>query len=453
MRALAKGNTMRPETPLPISGLAGDRAQAGFSLVEVLLTLGVTLLLFLGVLATLDVNSRVTRVQTHVADMQQSLRIAQNDMIRMIRMAGRGGLPAADAVAAPFPTGLALNVRDNVAAGQLLVAGDNDTLIQEGTDVVSVRGVFSTPIYQVDITSQNEQRTAGDFKLDAPLDNPPSGTLVVRAITPKGAPQDLGPLQQAINDVNNKGIAEALILGSSMDDTIYAVVELMSGSKINADNVEIRFQIRGGGSPLTDPYRSLSRGGDFPAELRSVAYAGILEQYSYYVRADRAIDGDPASELTPKLSRARLYPGTARAYANEDDNGRIDLADNILDLQVALGIDSSISGRTTDDANEIGIDDTIVEVATGTGDDWLLNGTADAPTDAFWRTNPPPSLFFLRVSTLARADRRDPGYQAPLLPARIENRAYAANSPFNSRGERMFRRRVLQTLIDLRNLS
>lgn len=436
-------STLRNEIPSP------GRSQAGFSLVEVLLTLAVTVILFLGVLATLDVNSRVTRVQTHVADMQQSLRIAQNDMVRMIRMAGRGGLPAADAVAAPFPTGLALNVRDNVAAGQLLVAGDNNTLIQEGTDVVSIRGVFATPIYQIDITSQNEQRSAGDFQLLPLLDpNPTTGLLVVRAITPKGAPQNLQPLRDAITS----NTPEALILGSSMDDTIYAVVELLPGaSVINADNIQVSFRIRG--STRADNYRALSRGGNFPAELRSVAYAGILEQHTYYVRSDRAIDGDPSSELTPKLSRARLYPGTADAHAANAENGRIDLADNILDLQVALGIDSSVSGRTADDANEIGVDDTIVEAANGTGDDWLLNGTADNGNDAIWRTNPPPPLFFLRVSTLGRTDRRDPGYQAPLLPARIENRTYAANNPFNSRGERMFRRRVLTTLIDLRNLS
>lgn len=432
-------STLRSEIPSP------GRSQAGFSLVEVLLTLAVTLILFLGVLATLDVNSRVTRVQTHVADMQQSLRIAQNDMVRMIRMAGRGGLPAADATAAPFPTGLALNVRDNVAAGQLLVATDNRTLIQEGTDVVSIRGVFATPIYQIDITSQNEQRTAGDFQLNAVV-NPTQGFVVVRAVTPKGAPQDLGPLREAIED----GRPEALILGSSMDDTIYAVVELMGGA-ITADSIQVNFRISG--STRSDNYRALSPGGNFPAELRSVAYAGILEQHTYYVRADRAIDGDPSSELTPKLSRARLYPGTAEPHAATAENGRIDLADNILDLQVALGIDSSVSGRTTDDADEIGVDDTIVETANGTGDDWLLNGTADNGADAIWRTTPPPSLFFLRVSTLARTDRRDPGYQAPLLPARIENRTYASNNPFNSRGERMYRRRVLTTLIDLRNLS
>ena len=428
--------TTRPESA------AGGR-QAGFSLLELLLTLVVTLILFYGVLTTLDFNGRVTRVQTNVADMQQSLRIAQQEMVRVIRMAGRGTLPAADAVSAPFPTGVAVSIRNNVAANQVVVAGDNATAIVEGTDVVTVRGVMSTPVYQIDITSQNDQNSVGDFTLEQ-VANPTTGVVIIRAISPKGAPQDLTPIREAIT----KGVHEALVLGSSLDDTFYIVVE-MTGGTVNADSISVNFKLRGGNP--ADQYRALSRNGTLPAGFHAVAYAGILEEYAYYVRADRAIDGDNTSTLTPKLSRARLYPGTGTAYVAAE-NGRVDVADNIVDLQVSLGFDSSFSGRTTDDADNLGADDQIVEAANGANDDWLFNGTTDDATNGAWRTNPPPNLYYLRVSTLARTDRRDPGYQAPLMPDRIEDQVFTSASPLNSRTERLYRRRLLQTVIDFRNL-
>jgi prepilin-type N-terminal cleavage/methylation domain-containing protein len=430
--------TTKPET-------AAGGSQAGFSLVELLVTLLVTVILFYGVLTTLDFNGRVTRVQTNVADMQQSLRIAQQEMVRVIRMAGRGTLPAADAVSAPVPTGIAVSIRNNVPANQFLIAGKTDTAIVEGTDVVTVRGVMSTPVYQIDITNQNDQNSAGDFTLQQ-VPNPTTGTVIIRAISPKGAPQDLAPLREAFT--GPVFVPEALVLGSSLDDTFYIVVEVVSVNA-SADSISVNFRLSG--TPRSNQYRALSRNGTLPAGFHAVAYAGILEEYAYYVRADRAIDADNTSTLTPKLSRARLYPGTGTAYVS-DENGHVDVADNIVDLQASLGFDTSFSGRTTDDADDLGNDDQIIETANGANDDWLFNSASDDPTNGAWRTNPPPNLYYLRVSTLARTDRRDSGYQAPLLPANIEDRVFTSASPLNSRSERMYRRRLLQTVIDFRNL-
>jgi hypothetical protein len=315
---------------------------------------------------------------------------------------------------------------------------------------------MSTPVYQIDITSQNDQNSAGDFQFDPPLANPTDGTLIIRAISPKGAPQDLAPIREALTN----GVPEALVLGSSLDDTFYIVVEMLPppASTLNADSISVKFKLRG--TTRSNQYRALSRNGTLPAGFHAVAYAGILEEYAYYVRADRAINGDNTSALTPKLSRARLFPGTGEAYfshsgaADEERaaNVQADVADNILDLQASLGFDTSFSGRTTDDGDDLGNDDQIIETANGANDDWLFNSASDDPTNGAWRTNPPPNLYYLRVSTLARTDRRDSGYQAPLLPANIEDRVFTSASPLNSRSERMYRRRLLQTVIDFRNL-
>src|SRR5258708_37485296 len=122
---------MRPE---PSPSAAWPRRQAGFTLVELLVSLAVTIILLLGVLATFDLNARASKAQTNVADMQQSLRIAQDDVIRIVRMAGRGGLPFADPPSSLIPLGVAVSVRANVADKPLMVAGKGGTPILAGAD-------------------------------------------------------------------------------------------------------------------------------------------------------------------------------------------------------------------------------------------------------------------------------------------------------------------------------
>jgi hypothetical protein len=96
------------------------------------------------------------------------------------------------------------------------------------------------------------------------------------------------------------------------------------------------------------------------------------------------------------------------------------------------------------------------EAADGKNDDWLYNSTNDDITAAVWANSSP---YWVRLSLLARTDRRDRNYEAPVL-SKIEDRTYAATDPFNidnksasSTQQRMYRRRILQTVIALRNLS
>ena len=63
------------------------------------------------------------------------------------------------------------------------------------------------------------------------------------------------------------------------------------------------------------------------------------------------------------------------------------------------------------------------------------------------------TLRYLRITTMVRTDRPDRGYKAPEL-GRIEDRDY--NDPehekFNETRERRYRRRRLETVVDMRNL-
>lgn len=415
-----------------------DRSQRGFTVAELAVSLFVTIVLILGVLSLFDFSSRLSRVQTNVADMQQSLRVSLQDTVRMVRMAGRGGLPLG-----PVPTGIALQVRDNVPANTR-IAGGSTPLVVEGTDVITVRGVFRNPIWQVNAANP------ASFSLTTVAGAPVSGTVQIATTTPTGIPQDLSALRTLV--LNPTPVPEALVLVSPRDASVYAVVELNAATSdvsTNPNLYTIGFTITGGAN--TAQYLPLSSGGGWPAALTNVAFVGILEEFRYYVRDI----GDPAG---PRLARAQAFPGTQLPWRNDNDLGTTpndahpswsqDIADNILDLQIALGFDTPQGGGAmTDDDNGTGDDDRIFEAADGQNDDWLYNDT-QAFNAATW--NGPP-LYFIRFSILARTDRRDPQYQAPTL-AWIEDHNLSL-SRHNLRNERMYRRRVLETLIDVRNLG
>lgn len=391
-------------------------ATAGFTLIEVVVSMAVMVVVLLGLLALLEFNSRVARAQVNVSEMQQSLRAVQSDMVRLARMAGRGGLPIREEPSAGFagmllPSGPAIGVTNDVAGGTLL-GGVDEAAVRANTDVLTVRGVISTPLYQVTPAGDGDVRgvrAAG------------TGSVTVRSTSPTGVPQDLEPLKKAIE----RGLPEALLLVSAGSDEVRAVVELTGGDISADDHVEVRFSL---GGTHAASYLALSPRGEFPAGLRTIAMVGLLEEYRYYVR-----DADPA----PRLSRAQFYPGTQVPY-NGAANAHVDLADNILDLQLALGIDRN-GNRVLEDTGD-------------DADDWLFN--ADGDDAVVWNGGRQP-LYYLRITTLARTDRLDPKYVSPPID-RIEDRIYdEPEEPADdaARLARSYRRRLLHTVVDLRNLS
>jgi len=181
-----------------------------------------------------------------------------------------------------------------------------------------------------------------------------------------------------------------------------------------------------------------------PPQLTSAIYVGILEEYRYYVREDRADPTNPASDLVPVLSRARFYPGTEVPYLSDAANMTVDIASGIVDLQASYGIDVNGDGIITEGT----------DVATRPTDEWLGNARIAAAPNAAPENAIAGRLAYLRISTLARTERRDPDYSAPVLD-RSEDHTYAFDVPdrTNGRTDRMYRRRLLQTIVDLRNLS
>jgi len=407
----------------------------GFTLLELLISMSIVIGLLMAVLTFFDYSSRLSRVQMHNADLQQSLRMAQTELVAKTRMTGRGPLPLTRFPSVLMPNGLGVGVENNVPAGTQLASCDCAPVL-EGTDVLTLRGVFSSSVYQVSPTST-------DFDLSLP----DSGTLILRNLSPTGVPQDLQAIKRAIESTQ-AGNPEALLLVSPVDDAIYALVEIQPASTVSPatgtpETATLQFLVQGG--THTADYLNLSPGGAFPAALQTVAYAGLVEEYRYYVRADRATPGDPSSDLIPRLSKAQFFPGTQVAYGSNTGNLRVDVADNVFDLQIALGID-------------VDQDEVIDEGADPSDDDeWLFNHPGDDASDtSLWNGTiaSPTRLYYVRINTLGRAARADPKFQADLLTM-VEDKNYAQSpfSEFNNLVSRRFRRRAVQAVVDLRNLS
>lgn len=423
-------------------------AQTGFTLVELLVALAVTVVVVLGILLLFDFNNKLTRVQTNVADMQQSERVAQYDMVRMARMAGRGGLPVS--AGAALPAGSGINVLNNAPAGTNLIAGDAASpKILAGTDVLTLRGAFSTPIYQLAFADPSTLQLTGP---GTPTPTTATGgSVTICNLTPSGATQDLTALTSLIDlAAGGKVRNEALILVSPIDDGIYSVVQLNPATSTKTaaacatGGVTLAFNCDAT-DPLVAKYRALypAPAGNLHPSLSNVAFVGLLEEYRFYVREDHAIAGTLTSDLTPVLSRARFYPGTDQVYAGDASNLKQDIADGIVDLQIAFGIDVNDDGQLAED------------LANPTTDEWLGNAAGDTPLTG--------GLKAIRISTLARTNRRDQNFLAPVL-AGLEDRVYSTtdiNDPVNGydaanfKGSmaRLYRRRVLQTVVNLRNLT
>ncbi|MGB6000302.1 MAG: prepilin-type N-terminal cleavage/methylation domain-containing protein [Thermoanaerobaculia bacterium] len=430
--------------------------QGGFSLVELLVALAILVLILVGVLQLFDMHSRIARTQTNVADMQQSLRVSQNEMIKLVRMAGRGMLPAAHTTLTKpgadeklLPNGISVEVLPNVADGTQM--GGNDVV--PGTDVLIIRGVISSPIYLVD-TVQTANFVFNDTNGDEIPDN---GVIKNIRSTPKvdRLPIDGSPLKKAIEDSKAATpVLASLVLVSPVSDGIYAVVEIDPATSnwpaadypgesdpTGAWSADVGFKSSAG--TLTADYAKLSPKGAFPKELRTIAYLAPLDEYRFYVREEYAIPADTTSELMPALSVARYFPGSNTVRPGE---GSVDIADNILDLQVTLGIDLDQDGVINPEADP----------ADPANDEWLFNHDSETTDlDATKTTWQDRLLYYLRVNTLARTDRPDLDFVSEPLDL-IEDRDWnepAVPGSDQARRERMHRRRLMQTTIDLRNLS
>ena len=99
------------------------------------------------------------------------------------------------------------------------------------------------------------------------------------------------------------------------------------------------------------------------------------------------------SQLSPKLTRAQLFPGTDVAWNDDISNLTVDIADNIRDLQIAVAFDVNGDGEILENP------------ADTSADEWIFNTPAKTHRPG---TTFALNAFYLRVTTLAAGQSPGP---------------------------------------------
>ncbi len=412
----------------PRPAIGQPHRQAGFSLVEMLVALAAMTEVMVVVLVLFDLNDRMARVETQTSEMQQSQRISQQEVVRLVRMAGRGGLQHAQAI----------EVTSNAADDAKI--GDSDSPdVEEGTDVLTLRGVYTSPVFFAKFDDETS------FSLD---EGAKVGTIKLESVSPTDFPQPLDVFKEMTEgdfSANNPR-PEALLLVTPTSPDVYAVVQVKSVQQEDDwAKATITFSIdpdfgKNASYLAMSCCGSTSSSPAFPSQMTNVWSVGVLEEYRMYVRATTLVEDRPDTEETTRLSRARFYPNTDDPWDGEQDNLTVDIADFVTDLQVALAIDADRSG-------------TIAKNDDLTADEWLFNTLLGSDPEE--RTGPfeTAPVHWVRITTVARSSRPVRDYVAPPIDL-IEDRVYDELElpSFADVDVRRYRRRQLTTTVDLRNL-
>jgi|CXWL01.1.fsa_nt_gi type II secretory pathway pseudopilin PulG len=455
------------------------RAEAGFTLAELAVTLLVMSQLVIAAALVFDFQNRVAKIQGETSEMQQTARVSQMEIARYIRQAGRGGLAQNTPSLPQVNLGAAISVRNNVTldADRKVAQGwDDSPLAVTGSDILTIRGAFQSPIF---LAEDNEAGSAffvlrddgGAVTRDSTQAR--EGQLHLCELSQSGWRQSLADLRTAIQ----QAVPEALLLQSTLKPDIYAVVALDPAASSTSSalcaglglgqGVDLRFDVSGG---VADSYRQLSpvtgATGMLP-NITNIAFVAILEEHAFFIKEQREITGDASSALVPRFSRLRMLPNSGLAHG-DTSAADVDLGDNILDLQVSMALDT-VNGGSVEVNSVSPASPQILETADGEIDDWLFNAGADDPTDAMWARPLRPAtvsstpwrksrLYYLRLSMVSRTAQPEPAttFLSPELGV-LEDRTY---DPADSEGtdpdsptQRRYLRRVVRSTVDLRNLS
>lgn len=454
---------MNPPSVLSKPPKLGD-PQSGFSLMELVVAMGVLMVVMMAGLTLVDSGQTVTNSQMGIAELQNNHRVAQQELIGMLAMAGIGGLPegiepslGGSETAGVFPDGLALAVTNNVGLDTTI--GDLSTpRVVKGTDVLTLRGVFETPALFI------------EPQIPLILDGDGRVSLVVSSTVDVGVNQDLEKLRfqlEAATAVDGLR-PEAFIVRDRFKPGAFAVLELDPAHTDPGDlgdptlTVGLILSSDSGNQHFANEYGRMILGttllqGAGGAQVtlpdstevqlpRVIGSIGLLEEYRVYVREAWQVSGDSNTLPAPVLSRLRFYPGTDVVHPE----GAVDISDDVVDLQVALGVDlPPVDGRIADGFGADGLATAwdLDEVLYNHPDD--NDGLSPAPGSRVWAV-PAAMIGFARVTTVVQGARPDRNFEGKVLGT-VEDHDHS-DSIFNDATNLKFRKRSLRTTVELRNL-
>lgn len=323
----------------------------GFTLIEMLVALAIMALVIGGFLSLLDTSAKLSKAQSATSDVQENLRYVMAHLIRWTRMAGAGGLPVmvgpGNAIWVP-PNGpgrpVAIEVTNNV--GTLTIGGRR---VLPNSDVLTLRGVFTGEIYDI---------LAGLGGAYSYVD--PDGSITIPPVGVTGETQNTNNLDMRIDESKSPPLWVPVVITAIGIDSLvldgghtrafarYGVAILKTKDPANrtygfSTSADVEAQ---------QEYLTMNPVGGFPVALDSlggVTRVGVITDRSFFIANDD--DGVPT-----------LYEHDSVADVTQP------IAADIVDLQVAMACDTDVNGE-------------LAEVAGGSGDEWLFNGSGEDIND------------------------------------------------------------------------
>ncbi len=268
----------------------------GFTLIEMLVVVALLAIIMIGLLNLLDTSSKISVVETSLADTQENVRFAAYHIMRTARMMGSSAMPFAANVGGA-DRWMSGELVSNVSGGTATTPFGSVPAI-EGSDMLTLRGFFEIAPFFC------ERSDLG------------SGAINIRE-------SDAGEvINENFNLVDVNGLqGRGLFFMGRMDQGEYAVGQITDSSAMTGASPNRILSIAFGTG--TAQWSNLNPAGVSVSPVPFDVYrVGVMESYTYYV--------DP--EFT--LQRRRADSDTSGASSEP-------VAVNIGSLQVALGVDSN----------------------------------------------------------------------------------------------------------------
>jgi len=266
----------------------------GFTLIEMLVVIALLAIIMIGLLNLLDTSSKISVVETELADTQENVRFAAYHVMRTARMMGSSAMPFAansGGTDAWFSGELISNAVGTAATPFGTVA------VARGSDVLTMRGFFEIAPFFVDRTGAGTTTMKIEESSGGVVINPNFDMVDEEAIEGRG-----------------------IFFMGRMDQNEYAVGQITSGSTKDPDTdapdreLVINFGVGSAQwSGLNPSAVDVTSGPPF-----DVYRVGIMESYTYYV----------APDFTLQRMRADASGGTSEPVAV-----------NIGSLQIELCVD------------------------------------------------------------------------------------------------------------------
>lgn len=478
----------------------GPRAsERGYTLAEMIIVTALLLIAMLGLLAVFDASARINKSETDVADAQGAVRYGIYQMTRVIRMAGAGGLYVTQAVLNAPGAGMnGITVSggttyNNVGSGTKVrdVVTGTDIFVRPGTDMIEIRGVIQSPLLGFDHQSGCSAgcTTAGETILVLPIPGDVTiGKLVNDDTTQRPQFAAIDAYTSSISGAANSmfvimsdgvtdlhvGCSDPNPLGvQRYPQSMYNVGRLLAATQLNTPTgPPLDARVFSAAADFTDTMArhinaELPSGGALPASPIQTAHrVGVLDDIVYFIA------------MLPNADDPRgLHPYLAQGIRRGDGFEVTSLADDVEDLQIAYGIDTTDAAGTGLPDNAVsriggtsGFDTDLNSSILATKDEWRPNVAGETvPTEVDFQSDstlsdptnhsgvPPaahcPRLHAVMLSLLAKAHDSDPTYKGPAASGYVLMDVPLSGGVPTTAVPGRYRRRVQTLRINLRNYA